>query len=333
MAYVVGVDGGGTKTTAVVGDRWGRILGVGHAGGANHQISGLQSALGNITAAVTDALRAANVTTELIGAMAFCLAGLDTDRDRAILDPTLAAAFPNIPRILVNDSLAALRAGDRVGAGAVIIAGTGTNTAGRNHQGEMLVLGGLGYRFGDWGSAFNIGTEAVRFVFQAWQGRRPPTAMSEPILAALGCRDMDELHMRMELGQIDNLAIASLAQVVGQAAAAGDAAAQEIVVTAGESLGRSAAAVLDRLGLLEEAVPVFLSGGVFRMQSPLLVDSIALALHRRAPAATLHHLTRAPAVGAYLFALEVAGVEVTPALWERLNYHLPPELLILNEPA
>lgn len=331
VGYVVGVDGGGTKTTAVVGDHWGRILSVGQAAGSNHQISGIGPAAQEVKAAVDRALQGAGIALGLVDAMAFGLAGMDTIRDRRILEPALEEIFPGIPYTLMNDSLVALRAGDREGAGAVVIAGTGTNTAGRNHRGEVIIVGGMGYRFGDWGSAFNIGTEAVRYVFQAWQGRRPPTLLTEPVLAGLGCANVDELRDKMEDGRITNISIANIAPVVGQCAVAGDAAAQEIVIAAGEALGRSAAAALERLGMEREAVPVFLAGGVFRAANPLLVDSLSLALHRRAPRARVHHLARAPVVGAYLFALERASLDVSPGLWERLNEHLPPELFNLPE--
>ena len=111
MRAVLGVDGGGSKTHALVADERGEVLGFSSSGRSNWEDTGLEAAGAALAEAIGGALAAAQVPPGALAASAFGLAGLDWDPDRpmlgALLDPLGLAG----PRRLENDSFIALRAG------------------------------------------------------------------------------------------------------------------------------------------------------------------------------------------------------------------------------
>src|SRR5438270_6924458 len=109
MTYLLGVDGGNSKTAAMVADHTGRILGVGRAGGGNHQGQGLEPAMVQIRGAIDQALDAANLQQVETGF--YALAGADLENDYAILRPAVAQLPYSRRAFLDNDVAAALRSG------------------------------------------------------------------------------------------------------------------------------------------------------------------------------------------------------------------------------
>ena len=135
---VIGVDGGGTKTDAVVVDLHGRVLGAATAGASNWESVGRRAMAAALGEAVRGALAAAGAEAGGVAASAFALAGFDWPSDGARIDPALGALELTGPRMLVNDAFAALRAGIRHRHGCVSIAGTGGSNVGRNRAGATF---------------------------------------------------------------------------------------------------------------------------------------------------------------------------------------------------
>src|SRR6478736_2268133 len=133
---VIGVDGGATKTDAVVLGGDGRVLGSGRAGGSNWERLGLERAVGEIALAIEAALEEAGVVRDEIAASAFALADVDWPGDPARVDSALEGLRLGGRRLVTNDSFGALRAGISGHAGCVSSAGTGAVAAGRNAAGE-----------------------------------------------------------------------------------------------------------------------------------------------------------------------------------------------------
>jgi galactonate dehydratase len=315
MRLVLGVDGGGSKTHALVADERGQALGFASSGRSNWEDTGLEQAGIALTEAVTGALAAATVKAGDLAASAFGLAGLDWDSDRpmlgALIDPLGLAG----PRTLDNDSFIALRAGTSRPTGVVVIAGTGTVAAGRNLAGRTFRSFGLAPMYGDFGSATDVAEEAVHAVADACTGRGPPTTLTELLPPLAGCASPVELLQRLSRAAIE---LPPAAPLVLQQAAAGDPACRAIVLRAATALGESAAVVACRLGLQGEEFELVMAGGLFRGRSRLLERTLVDRLHRVAPLATPVHLGCRPVVGAVLQALELAGVAAGQSVRERL---------------
>jgi N-acetylglucosamine kinase-like BadF-type ATPase len=172
---VLGVDGGGSKTHALVADEHGETLGFASSGRSNWEDTGLKAAGLALEVAITGALSDAGVRPRDLAASAFGLAGLDWDGDRPMLAALVDPLGLGGPRRLDNDSFIALRAGTSQPFGVVVIAGTGTVAAGRDPAGRSFRTFGLDPMYGDFGSATDVAEEAVHAVADAYTvgGSRP----------------------------------------------------------------------------------------------------------------------------------------------------------------
>jgi len=312
---VLGVDGGGSKTHALVADEHGEVLGFASSGRSNWEDIGLEAAGAALAGAIGDALAAAGVAPGDLAASAFGLAGLDWDADRPVLGAVLDPLGLGWPRWLDNDSFIALRAGTGRPYGVVVIAGTGHVAAGRDPTGRTFRTFGLGPMYGDFGSATDVAEEAVLAVADAWTGRGPATSLSRLLPPLAGCGTPEELLQRLSRGLV---ALPEAAPLVLRQAEAGDPACRAIVLQAGAALGDAAAVVARRLDLQHETFEVVMAGGLFAGRNRLLETTLADALHRVAPRAAPVHLTCQPVVGAALEALELAGSPTTPGVRDRL---------------
>jgi N-acetylglucosamine kinase-like BadF-type ATPase len=312
---VLGVDGGGSKTHALVADERGEVLGFASSGRSNWEDTGLEAAGAALAEAIGGALAAAQVPPGALAASAFGLAGLDWDPDRpmlgALLDPLGLAG----PRRLENDSFIALRAGASRPFGVVVIAGTGHVAAGRDPAGRTVRTLGLGPMYGDFGSATDVAEEAVRAVGAADPRRGPATSLSRLLPPLAGCASAEQLLQRLSRGLVP---LPEAAPLVLQEAEAGDPACRQIVLHAGASLGESAAVVARRLGLGGQRFELVMAGGLFRSRNRLLEGALVDTLHREAPLAVPVHLTCRPVVGAALDALDLAGLPTDPEVRDRL---------------
>ena len=148
MPFILGVDGGATKTLAVVGDDTGRILGAGLGGPTNYQIIGIEPAMSNLNSAVRGALSARRHQHGQVDCAVFGLAGADFPVDFRNLTAGIQSFYPGLKFEIVNDTWVGFRSGTEEDYGGVVIAGTGANsrrrlppTGGRSRAGEWAMNG------------------------------------------------------------------------------------------------------------------------------------------------------------------------------------------------
>src|SRR5512145_422294 len=154
MNYIIGVDGGGTKTLALLADQNGKILARGVSGPSNYNAVGFETACVAIETAITAAHRAQSgeITVLCLG-----LAGAGRPDDGAKFHAWATERFPNTKIQVVSDAEILLAAGAPTGAVLALICGTGSIVYGRTASSELLRAGGWGYLFGDEGSGFALG--------------------------------------------------------------------------------------------------------------------------------------------------------------------------------
>src|SRR5947208_12237034 len=178
MKYFLGVDGGASKTAALVINDTGKSLGSGVAGPSNHLRVGIETAARNIERAVNKAVVAADVATREI-VWAYCgIAGADHPAHRQEVVDSLEIFFPRGNFTVDNDARIALTGAIGFGAGVVVIAGTGSVAFGRNEAGEELRAGGWGPTIGDEGSGFAIARNGLAAIVRAYDGRGAATKMT-----------------------------------------------------------------------------------------------------------------------------------------------------------
>jgi N-acetylglucosamine kinase-like BadF-type ATPase len=316
LNYYLGVDGGGSKTFALIIDEQGHIVGKGDRGNGNHQ-NGYEEARTNIRGAVESALTMAGLKREAIAFAYFGLAGADRETDYDILRPMIAEL--GFPRHDINcDTMIALRAGTYRPYGVVLICGTGTNSAGVSPDGQFYQCGGFSYPYGDFGGGGSLCIEAFRSVIRAWDGRERPTLLTELVLKDLGYEDVQRMYDDY-LDQ-NKLPPLRLAKLLFQAAAQGDDVAIDILRKQGEELGKSAQAVIKRLGMEGEAFDVVLAGSIVTRGDGNFVKAyVEQAVRGIAPRASLAKLQVEPVVGAVWLAVEATVIPLPKVIYDRLQ--------------
>lgn len=317
MRYVVGVDGGATKTHALVVDETGQRAGFGQSGGSNYHSIGLQAARDEIQRAVLDALAQARLAPDALAMACYCLAGADLAEDFDLLREALSERGLSRQLMIKNDTMAALRAGLTRNWGVAVICGTGFNAAGIGADGREARLYGLGAISGDWGCGGRLSEEIIRAVMRAWDGRGKLTALTGLVLSRLCVASEEELLVKLHHREIPRSELLDLVPLLFTAALAGDRVAGSLVIQMGTEVGVSANALIRRLGLETTDVEVVLGGSVFKGEGPLLVDTITEVVHRQAPRARIKPLAHEPVTGAALLALEGLGITITQELKDR----------------
>jgi N-acetylglucosamine kinase-like BadF-type ATPase len=244
--YFLGVDGGQSKTTAVIGDETGRVLASGRGGPCNHAgaAEGRAKFINAIGTSVGAACSEAGVDAATVRFASACLglSGGPADK-QAILGQILAA-----DRMLVTDDATIALSGALAGEpGIVVIAGTGSIAFGRNAQGRTARAGGWGYLFGDEGGGFWIARQALRAALRWEEGWGSPTALRAMLLDGTGARNMNDLMHRCYTPEFPRPRVAALSVLVNIAAENGDPMAQEILSEAVRELARLARAVRSQL--------------------------------------------------------------------------------------
>lgn len=302
----LGLDGGGSRTVALVLNGRGRPIGRAEAGPSNHQSVGVEAARQAVRQALAGALEAAGAGPP--EAAVWGMAGLDRPEDARILEGMAAALMPGVPVRIVHDTRIALAAGSgEASCGVVIIAGTGSIAVGYAPDGRSARAGGWGHLLGDEGSGYDLAWRGLNVATRARDARAPHTALVEGLPTAAGMPSLEALADRIYLEAWSPPQIAALAPAVLDAAEQGDDAAASIVDAAGDELALAAQTVIRALALEATVFEVVLSGGVLQ-GSPRMVARIRRGLAACAPRAEAVLLQREPAWGAARLALADAGV-------------------------
>lgn len=305
MTYYIGVDGGASKTAALVIDDNDNQLGRGLAGPSNHLRVGIEVATRNIERAVNMALVEAGIAIKDVE-YAYCgIAGSDHPTHRQNVIDALRIFFPRGNFIVDTDARIALTGAIGFGAGVVIIAGTGSVAFGRNTHGDEARAGGWGPTLGDEGSGYWIAREGLSAVVRAHDHRGFTTRMTDLMCAEFGMCKAEELpkFVYATTTHVDD--IARYGKVVIDAAKEDDDVARDILARAGAELVECVLAVARKLHMTDADFPVAYVGGAFNA-GELLLSPMRLRLQRDAPGATLIPPMHSPVEGAAMMAKQAA---------------------------
>ena len=253
--YVIGIDGGGTKTRVAVCAPDGTLL--------------RRETLGafNLSAIGEDGFR--RRTEEILalcgdmrGCGAICVGGAGVSGAAAgeILRAELAAHGFAGKLLLCGDHEIAL-AGAMQTPGCVLIAGTGSVCYGKNAAGEAFRCGGGGHIIDDPGSGYTLGRDALAAALRTEDGRLSENALHAAVMDAVGSHDIQGIFDFVYFSRRGKSDIAALAPLVLRCAEQGDAVSLAILRRGAAELARLVSAVTGRLGL-EKTSPCALAGGL-----------------------------------------------------------------------
>lgn len=313
MSYVLGVDGGGTRTVCILADLEGNVLGLGQGGPSNYHSVGLAASVGAIRQVMQEAVAGLPSKDLPVEAACLGLAGVDTHQDETLIRGQIETLSAARTVYVVNDTETALFGGAGGERGVVVVAGTGSAAFGCDGEGRKARAGGWGWVLGDEGSAFDIGQQGLRAVIRALEGRGDATVLVETLMSRWNLGDREELTTSLRARSWSRGDVASLGDWVTDAARSGDPAARRIVTRAGRELGSLAATVIEQLQMLGE-FSVVLTGGVFRA-GKMLREPLRRRICTIAPDARLIPPIHPPVLGAVFMA------------WRNLRLPLDPQAM------
>ena len=317
--YVVGVDGGTTKTIALVADDQGRILSAARGGGSNWSGEDVAIPMQVVIDTVREATERAGLASQQIDIGVFTLAGADWPEDHIRRAEFLSLAGI-VQRVQVkNDSFGGMRAGLHKPYGMVLAAGTGMNAA-------VITPDGTEWAFGyyeTFGGAGSLVQDAFTAILRAEDGRGQPTLLTKMMLIHMGYPTVEALLRASVLHQVDYGKFSTFAPLVFEAALKGDPIAEALIIRQGKGLAEYATAMARRFQMCDIEFDIVLAGSLFKGVGSLLVDTLTQEVHQVAPRA---HIVRArfePAVGAVLLAYDALGIQMTDAIYARLEETAP----------
>jgi N-acetylglucosamine kinase-like BadF-type ATPase len=195
------------------------------------------------------------------------LAGAGSEPVRTQVENALLGSGLAVDVSVGTDAQAAFFDAFGDGPGILLVAGTGSVALGRGDQEEWSRVGGWGMLLGDEGSAYSLGMTGLRGVARASDGRGPPTLLESRILQTLGLGQSRELIAWV--ARASKRDIAALAPQVCAAAEDGDELATLLVETATEDLVGHVLTVIRTLGPWSDPPGVAMVGGLLSENRPL----------------------------------------------------------------
>lgn len=301
MRLALAIDGGNSKTDAVLLREDGTVLGTARASGSSPHRLGVKAALDLVGGLIAELAPTKQPAEALL-----LLAGVDFPyEEEAALSAAVERGWAD--RISVrNDTFAVLRAGTDAGWGIAVTCGAGINCVGRARDGREARFPALGPISGDWGGGSDLGTEALFAAARSEDGRGPRTLLETRVPLHFNLGAPSDIAQAIHRGQLAERRLLELAPLVFELAA-DDAVAASIVDRQVSEIVALVRVSAERLRLQEEVFDVVLGGGLLQHAAPSLVAAIAQGVHLTAPGAVVRP-TAAPAIlGSALLVLDELG--------------------------
>lgn len=308
--YVMGVDGGATKTLAAVLDLEEGKLHLGHGGPSNQDAVGAEAAVKALLGAADEAIEGAGIKASQLGAAVLAVAGTDTED----LVRNVRAARTDA-WIVINDVVAAWATATGGGPGVAAIAGTGSNVFGVGGTGadaRPWRVGGWGHLLGDEGSGYWLGVQSIKAALRDRERSGPETALSEAAMRFFKQPSVEAVAASVYTKPLTKGEIAAFAVETCKLAEQGDAVACELYEWGARELAQQIVSVIRQIGLDadssddREEFPVGLIGSAFRA-GPVFVEPLTRAVHECAPHARVGPVDLAPVGGSLLLAAGACG--------------------------
>jgi len=296
---LLGVDAGGSRTSAVAADVAGRVLARAEEGAGNIRPGALEAAAEVIVRACRDALQRARRPAPAAVLVAG-VAGAGRDAPRSALESALREAGLAERVVVVTDAEAALESAFGQGPGIVLIAGTGSIAWARLPDGSLARTGGLGAFLGDQGSAYDLGRRGLRAAGLALEGLSRPTRLTGRITTVTGAGTDALMHWAAHASVSD---VATLAPLVLDTAKEHDPLARSLVSDAARMLAEHVRVLATRFPE-GPSVPVAYGGGLLSKRRDYRAK-VTTRLRRLVPAAAVQRAFADGATGALRLAMRV----------------------------
>lgn len=304
MRYVIGIDGGGTKTAALLltddGTEWGGFA----VDSTNPHAVSFEQATRNMGKLLDRVFSVPETQGMTCAAVCLGLSGVDTEEERGRFREYMEAYRSerglSFDIFINNDAQIALMATLRDDRGIIVISGTGSIAFGLTDNRRRFRVGGWGNLLGDEGSGYDIGQRTLRTAMRSHDGIEPPTMLTGMIVEAYGFASITDLRTYIYQPHMKKHDIAKFAELCIRADEAGDGAARGILEAAARDLSDTAAALVRKDPWFEQC-DLVTTGSIFHY-SKRFGETFRDGLLERAPRVRIHPSAREPAYGAALLA-------------------------------
>jgi len=306
VSYLLGFDGGGSKTECVLAGQDGNVVARATAGPSNPLRTGYARAWFALSEAADLVLAKAKANSGQVSAVCAGLGGAGRQGVVRRVTTFFQGSFPNAAIHVTTDLEIALEAAFGSGEGMILLAGTGSAAFARDLAGRAARAGGRGPWVSDEGSAFDIGKRAVRAVILAEESRGPATELSKRLFKLHQSRGWDTLSEAIAKNPDD--VFPKTFPLVADLADKGDPVGQEIMNGAAAALAELAATVAREIGWHERDFLLAKSGGVHG-RSKFLDAVLEAELKKSVPRATVVHPEMTPGEAAVRMATRLASAK------------------------
>lgn len=299
--HIIGIDGGGTSTTALIADETGRMIGRGIGGPGNYATNGISNVITSCIEAIQGCLPEGITLDELLRERTILVAGISGVNLLSEAEQ-LAKAFQQkgfTESLISHDGTIALSGALSGKDGVIVISGTGSIAYGLREN-RTIQVGGWGYLIDDEGSAFKIALRMIQAVFLGCDGRGLRSkALEEAVLAYFSATTIREILPMIYRNPLERDFIGRLTPLGADLARTGDPICEKIFADAGRSLGSLAVAAIEALGLSSMEGRIGLCGGVFSA-GDIITLPMQAEIDKVAPLQTIALPDFEPVMGALL---------------------------------
>lgn len=291
--YILGIDGGGTKTEVVVATETGEIISRAYSGPSNWTTTPRKVAKENIIEGIETALRQVpGIKIDLISAGVAGISKIEWELREFLLSLNISKEV-----IVTTDAHIALVGALLDTEGVIVIAGTGSIGYGRRNNLEKRT-GGWGYLLGDEGSAFDVGRRGIIAGLKAYDGRGEKTILLDMIHEYLGPGDIEVLIKIIYEKAKDT--ISGFARYVVKAGEMGDKVALEVLKSASYELSLLAISTAEGLEYQrEDNFSIAYTGGLFKAKD-IITEAFARFIKEKFPNASIFPARAEPVIGAII---------------------------------
>jgi N-acetylglucosamine kinase-like BadF-type ATPase len=304
--YLIGIDGGGTKTVAALANLNGEILREIETGSTNPNKIGFERAILNLKKLISKISKNKKIKIAYLG----LAGGLERNKEKREKIKKEIQKFFAFPIFVEGDQKIAFSAATDERDGIVVIAGTGAIAMGWKGKKEAI-SGGWDWLIGDQGSGFWVGKRVLEEIGKVLDGRRKDFRLRKFIFKKLKIKKEKELYQRFYHQDFVEK-VASISKFVDQLSKRGDKLSKEILIEAAKEVSKMAISVIKKLNFENEKFPIVLVGGMFK--SKIFREKVEGEIKKTARKAKFILLRKKPVIGAIKLAKEKVIFSQRPSL-------------------
>jgi N-acetylglucosamine kinase-like BadF-type ATPase len=309
--YVIGIDGGGTKTACLLTNANGSLIAYSEDGCSNHQIVGIKQVVSVITYLVDEVCMIANIDRNQLSCIYMGLAGADLESDISMLYEVFKGSFKDIDYKIENDIWNAFYAGATKNWGAVSICGTGNNLGVKDRNGKIYSVRALRYMLGNYGGGNHLSEIALHYAFRCEESTGPYTKLVDVLPLYCDCTNMDDLAKRIYESDYTYHKEYNIPRLVFDLAKEGDEVCIKIINDMGKEISEMIIGLVGKAGLSDEKIPIILAGSQYtKDEHGILVNTIINKLKLGIKNADVYTTEYEPVIGSVIAAFNELNITI-----------------------